>query len=748
MSDNPYGGSPEMPSGHDESEIGSRVSILDLYKDEDPDFKKRCIEVMADGSGFCQFMLWTQRGRHGWWRRIQSVQVPPGCWLRLYVDAPSTQELFFAEERAKTENVQPPTRAMISRTRKTPLLRSGAGEPRQMNDNVGLILDKGSKKPMDLHGSRAFVDVLSGTPFLGSMFCESCKYPGYALKLKVVGMKLTGYDPQTVGRVLAMDKDSATGSYVTRGATSFLPVGIWHPRGLSGGDRDHGRFYGGIEGSAPGSKLTTCGSDLQASIAAMRVFPSTSVTLYSGDNMAKNTARLLSGTYAFDVNAEGTAKKFSFTDSAGHAGPNSIRIFAHQSSASHSGRQGVTSQGLADADFMVSGKWVMMSQLSKDNTGPEWPVLNYGFESTEEEASETGSEQGTEKGTGSSFAKSVETAASKTFTDEHSAGGEVTLSVEAEAGAFFASVKSTAEASANYQYTTTTGKEESEAKTEGEETSESETKNELTTSALSHSAGIAKNKGMECALQCQVPSTLHPATGKRGEKDGTGRAPGNEVNDGVGFTCPEATKIDDPNVYIWFWQVNLLRPDDPTAKTTVDMCVTQCTCTPTPPACPVEKCADEFCTTCKPPMGCPVMRATDDGKFIELNKFCLRTLNVMGGGGKGVKGEGEGGGGGGPDGSYAISQYRKDGDVWNKVWTGPLDLDTTGGWGHAKAPWASGFKLPPRGSKGKAGKITMPGKPVGGDTVARPHNGNYVSGADGGFAVGDHLVFLKIDHKK
>jgi hypothetical protein len=164
MSHNPFGGSPEIPSGHDEPDHpfggrpasgGKRVSILDLYKDEDPDFKKRCIEVMADGSGFCQFMLWTQRGRHGWWRRIQSVQVPPGCWLRLYVDAPSTQELFFAEERAKTENVQPPTRAMISRTRKTPLLRSGAGEPRQMNDNVGLILDKGSKKPMDLHGALA-----------------------------------------------------------------------------------------------------------------------------------------------------------------------------------------------------------------------------------------------------------------------------------------------------------------------------------------------------------------------------------------------------------------------------------------------------------------------------------------------------------------------------------------------------------------------------------------------------------------
>jgi hypothetical protein len=475
-----------------------------------------------------------------------------------------------------------------------------------------------------------------------------------------------------------------------------------------------------MEGVNPDTQLNSCGSDLQGEIAAMRVFPATSVVIYSGGSQNGKAARLLSGTYAFDPTAQGMAKTFEFQrdDVQGKFGPGSIRVYAQS-----------TSSQPPDFDFSVSAGWVMMSQFSKDNTGPEWPILNYGFESTEEKASEEGSEKGTESGTESSFeytfASSVEKAASMSVTNEHSAGGSITVGAEASGSIpLIADVSVSTEWSANYQYTNS--KTSEYGYTQGTDRSatsshsSSDVSTDVRTSVLAKSAGVSKNKGMECALQCQVPSTLHPATGKDGQQSGSGRAPGNEVNDGIGFTCPKPTKIADPNVYVWFWQVKLLRPDDPTSKTTVDMCLTQCTCTPTPPACPYGKCADEFCTTCKPPIGCPVMRATGDGNYMELNNACLKGITVDGG--KGGKG---------PGGSLAVSQYRKGDDIWDHLWTGFIDLDTTGGWGHSSAQWAT-----------QAASVTMPGKRVGGDTVARQHTPQ--TSAHTSFEAGDHLVFLNI----
>lgn len=57
--------------------------------------------------------------------------------------------------------------------------------------------------------------------------CQTTPYSLHVTSLPLTGFRLTGYDPTTVGRVLALDENSATGSFASRGVASFLPPGAY-----------------------------------------------------------------------------------------------------------------------------------------------------------------------------------------------------------------------------------------------------------------------------------------------------------------------------------------------------------------------------------------------------------------------------------------------------------------------------------------------------------------------------------------
>jgi hypothetical protein len=418
----------------------------------------------------------------------------------------------------------------------------------------------------------------------------------------------------------------------------------------------------------------------------MKIYPGATVNIFSTEHFDGQVRQLLEGIYSFneDSSDAATVVPFANSNSMGKAmyGPRALRI------TSVNGQHG-------DSQFLTEASWTMMASINKDNTGPEWPELTYGFETTEEQSTEKGTESTTSVGSETSFSSAVEMASSQTVTNSGTVGASVS------GGGFGVEM----EASASYTHEQTS-ETSSSVGSESANTYSSEA-SEAASSSVGASAGVSKDKGMTCQLQCQVPSTLH---GPEGNEDAA-VAPGIEVNDGIGYTCPEATKMADPNVYIWYWQVNLLRPDDPTAKTKVDMCLTQCTCTPTPPACPIGQCADEFCTSCKPPQGCSAMRVSDDSHYAELVDECLQSY------GHAAYSDFT------PDtktGSIPVRQYRKDGNLWVEIWEGTIDVDASGPWSNNPMAGASG--------------TTMEGSALGG-VVAKV-------GDETTFKVGDYFSFF------
>jgi hypothetical protein len=633
-------------------------AVTDMTKPEDPDFASRCIDTMEKGDGFCQMMFLTKNSYDTEkYMNVKSVKVPAGCWLRLYY-------------------------------------QSGC------DNEEGCSSDKSDLSVQAIHGSdRRFTDVLTDTPTFtvanvvngNTQKCLSQDPSGFSCGPStnaapvagqpcrpIKGFKLTSYDAASIGRVLAYSKGT-TGDYDQRDVSSFLPVGSYSMRAFA--------EYGMV-GMGPSGNLQTCGSKLQTSFGALKIFEGATVNIFSTSAYAGNTRRLLQGTYTFSETPAGKANPVEFQNEntylTGTSGPLSIKI------TGIAGRR-------SDQQFAVSASWTMMASIHKDNTGPEWPELTYGFETSEEQSTESGTESTTDIGSEASFATSVEQGCSETVTNSGTVGGSVS------GGDPFGIV----EVEASFEYTHEQTSETSSSASAEWGGASSSSQSEAASSSVAASAGVSKDKGMTCQLQCQVPSTLHPPQGNYDK----GLAPGNEVNDGIGYTCPEATKMADPNVYIWYWQVGLTRPDDPTAKTKVDMCLTQCTCTPTPPACPIGECADEFCTSCKPPQGCSAMRVSEDSHYAELVTDCLASYGASAY--SNIDADKK-------TGSIPVRQYRKDGNLWVEIWEGTIDVDASGPWSDNPMAGASG--------------TTMEGGALGG-AVAKV-------GDETTFKVGDYFSFF------
>jgi hypothetical protein len=235
----------------------------------------------------------------------------------------------------------------------------------------------------------------------------------------------------------------------------------------------------------------------------------------------------------------------------------------------------------------LSAKWELVASLGRDFTGgasgskkrtaaeiPEWPVLEYGvsFDSatTYEEANEMVDE--------------VESSCEQASNIE--ASGKLNTGVAVEGSGGIGAGGNSVAVSVGVEV---------EVEMEGGlgvDSSTTTTGTASTTAARSFATTISSSRtaSTECAYECPTPSHL---------AWGVGTGASIEVNDPIGDSCPND---GGKQVYIWRWtgQAATVMPGESgVGSMNIETCHTQCTCTPTPPACAFSECADLWCTKCK-----------------------------------------------------------------------------------------------------------------------------------------------------
>ena len=187
----------------------------------------------------------------------------------------------------------------------------------------------------------------------------------------------------------------------------------------------------------------------------------------------------------------------------------------------------------------------MMSTIKKMDTGPAFPTIHFGTSRTDSQS------------------KTVTEAESESFTQSVSLGYEMSWETPGEVAGFGFGTESSKSVEVSFSATQTESKSVAEAV----------------------GSSMAQSSELTCPLACTVP---HSETTK-----------GFDTTDPIGQNCPSGYE-DDPNLYIWFWEMEIHRPWNEGAGVSVATCFTQCTCSPEPPACMLTQCGDEFCTVCKP----------------------------------------------------------------------------------------------------------------------------------------------------
>ena len=180
-----------------------------------------------------------------------------------------------------------------------------------------------------------------------------------------------------------------------------------------------------------------------------------------------------------------------------------------------------------------------MASMKKTDIDAFWPTLAFGYSTTEDESTEKTS------GFEESFTESI----------------EVGFEHTSKAG-FGTSTSSTVSGSIGFEATQTQSK----------------------TVANAVAASVTQSSDLTCTLACTVPGGEATA------------GQGNSLP--IGSICPDGYD-DDPNIYIWFWEMSMFRPWDEGQSVNIATCFTQCTCSSAPPSCMLTECADEFCTICK-----------------------------------------------------------------------------------------------------------------------------------------------------